>query len=208
MDDGNLVGSGNGGFHSYRRSPQPTPARSPSPDMEMSLELPAHLYQTIAANVEHYERTIREQDRFMPVANVIRIMHKILPPHAKISDGSKLITQECVSEFIGFITGEANDCCQRDQRNTITAEDVLCAMDRFGFDDYVGTLALYLHRYREYDGGRGSTRREPLLLRRSMVNPASVYSITPYQGDASNGNTSQGDAGDIKAESPVKEAKE
>ncbi|KAG5604532.1 hypothetical protein H5410_026024 [Solanum commersonii] len=31
MDNGNHVGgSGNGGFHSYHRSPQPTPTHSPS----------------------------------------------------------------------------------------------------------------------------------------------------------------------------------
>ncbi|XP_027772814.1 nuclear transcription factor Y subunit B-1-like isoform X1 [Solanum pennellii] len=208
MDDGNLVGLGDGGFHSYCRSPQRTSASSPSPDMEMSLELPADLEQTIAANVEHSERTIREHDRFMPITNVIRIMRKILPPNVKISDGFKLMIQECVSEFIGFITGEANNCCQLDQRKTITAEDLLRAMDRFGYDDYVETLALYLHRYREYDGGCRSTRRERLLLRSSMVNPASGCNITPYQGDASNGSTSQGDAVNIKVQSPAKETKE
>ncbi|KAJ7967844.1 Nuclear transcription factor Y subunit B [Quillaja saponaria] len=64
----------------------------------------------------------------MPIANVIRIMRKILPPHAKISDDAKETIQECVSEYISFITGEANERCQREQRKTITAEDVLWAM--------------------------------------------------------------------------------
>jgi histone H3/H4 len=27
---------------------------------------------------------VREQDRLMPIANVIRIMRRVLPPHAKI----------------------------------------------------------------------------------------------------------------------------
>ena len=38
---------------------------------------------------DNNECTVREQDRFMPIANVIRIMRKILPPHAKISDDAK-----------------------------------------------------------------------------------------------------------------------
>ncbi|KAL3519262.1 hypothetical protein ACH5RR_017411 [Cinchona calisaya] len=38
---------------------------------------------------------VREQDRFMPIANVIRTMCKILPPHAKISDDAKETVQEC-----------------------------------------------------------------------------------------------------------------
>lgn len=109
------------------------------------------------------ECTVREQDRFMPIANVIRIMRKILPPHAKISDDAKETIQECVSEYISFITGEANERCQREQRKTITAEDVLWAMSKLGFDDYIEPLTLYLHRHREFDGGeRASLRGDPL----------------------------------------------
>ncbi|CAO1941927.1 unnamed protein product [Urochloa humidicola] len=95
---------------------------------------------------------IREKDRLMPIANVIRIMRRVLPPHAKISDDAKETIQECVSEYISFITGEANERCQREQRKTITAEDVLWAMSRLGFDDYVEPLSVYLHRYREFEG--------------------------------------------------------
>ncbi|XP_057544972.1 nuclear transcription factor Y subunit B-6 [Amaranthus tricolor] len=113
---------------------------------------------------DNNECTVREQDRFMPIANVIRIMRKILPPHAKISDDAKETIQECVSEYISFITGEANERCQREQRKTITAEDVLWAMSKLGFDDYIEPLTLYLHRYRELEGERGSIRTcEPLL---------------------------------------------
>lgn len=72
--------------------------------------------------------------------------------------------QECVSEYISFITGEANERCQREQRKTITAEDVLWAMSKLGFDDYIEPLTLYLHRYRELEGERGSFRTcEPLI---------------------------------------------
>ncbi|KAK0598139.1 hypothetical protein LWI29_031972 [Acer saccharum] len=114
---------------------------------------------------EDNECTVREQDRFMPIANVIRIMRKILPPHAKISDDAKETIQECVSEYISFITGEANERCQREQRKTITAEDVLWAMSKLGFDDYIEPLTVYLHRYREMEGERGSIRGEPLVKR-------------------------------------------
>ncbi|KAD3069006.1 hypothetical protein E3N88_36886 [Mikania micrantha] len=108
------------------------------------------------------ECLVREQDRLMPIANVIRIMRKILPSHAKISDDSKETIQECVSEFISFVTSEANDRCQHEQRKTITAEDILWAMNKLGFDDYIEPLTVYLHRYREIDGGdRGSVRAEP-----------------------------------------------
>lgn len=89
-------------------------------------------------------------------------MRKILPPHAKISDDAKETIQECVSEYISFITGEANERCQREQRKTITAEDVLWAMSKLGFDDYIEPLTMYLHRYRELEGDRTTVRVEPL----------------------------------------------
>lgn len=117
---------------------------------------------------EDNECIVREQDRFMPIANVIRIMRKILPPHAKISDDAKETIQECVSEYISFITGEANERCQREQRKTITAEDVLWAMSKLGFDDYIEPLTMYLHRYRELEGDRTSMRAEPLGKRAAV----------------------------------------
>ncbi|WOG87897.1 hypothetical protein DCAR_0207130 [Daucus carota subsp. sativus] len=110
---------------------------------------------------------VREQDRFMPIANVIRLMRKSIPSHAKISDDAKELVQESVSEFISFVTSEANYRCQKEQRKTITAEDVLWAMSSLGFDDYVEPLTFYLDRFREADGGERSALRGEPLVRRS-----------------------------------------
>ncbi|KMT04363.1 hypothetical protein BVRB_8g184360 [Beta vulgaris subsp. vulgaris] len=136
-----------------------------------------HNNHSASTDTDNNECTVREQDRFMPIANVIRIMRKILPPHAKISDDAKETIQECVSEYISFITGEANERCQREQRKTITAEDVLWAMSKLGFDDYIEPLTLYLHRYRELEGERGSIRTcEPLLkLSRAAMDQYAAY---------------------------------
>lgn len=123
--------------------------------------------------------TIREQDQYMPIANVIRIMRRILPPHAKISDDAKETIQECVSEYISFITGEANDRCQREQRKTITAEDVLWAMGKLGFDDYVEPLSVFLNRYREIECDRTSLRGEPFIKRAVEYSPAAPVSAVP-----------------------------
>ena len=48
----------------------------------------------------------REQDRYLPIANISRIMKKALPPNGKIAKDAKDTMQECVSEFISFITSE------------------------------------------------------------------------------------------------------
>jgi len=84
---------------------------------------------------------VRQHEHHKPVANLLRIMRKILPPHAKISDEAKETIQDCVSEYIMFITAEANDRCQQEHRKTVTADDVLWAMEKLGLDDYVHSLS-------------------------------------------------------------------
>jgi len=95
---------------------------------------------------------LREQvlkDRFLPIANVARIMKKAIPKSGKIAKDARECVQECVSEFISFITSEASDRCHQEKRKTINGEDILFAMSTLGFDNYVEPLKLYLQKYRD-----------------------------------------------------------
>lgn len=98
----------------------------------------------------------REQDRFLPIANISRIMKKALPVNAKIAKDAKDTVQECVSEFISFITSEASDKCQREKRKTINGEDLLWALGTLGFEDYVEPLKLFLQKHREFEGDKNA----------------------------------------------------
>jgi len=89
------------------------------------------------------------KDRYLPIANIARIMKNTLPENAKIAKDSKETVQECVSEFISFITSEASDKCLQEKRKTINGDDLLWAMSTLGFDKYVEPLKLYLNKYRE-----------------------------------------------------------
>jgi nuclear transcription Y subunit beta len=72
--------------------------------------------------------------------------------------------QECVSEFISFITSEAAERCQQEKRKTINGEglrlsilklilsynsDILFALTTLGFEPYVEPLKIYLGKYRD-----------------------------------------------------------
>ncbi|XP_021816658.1 nuclear transcription factor Y subunit B-10-like [Prunus avium] len=112
---------------------------------------------------------VREQDRYLPIANISRIMKKALPANGKIAKDAKETVQECVSEFISFITSEASDKCQREKRKTINGDDLLWAMATLGFEDYIDPLKVYLTRYREMEGdtkgsgkgGDSSSKKDP-----------------------------------------------
>ena len=99
--------------------------------------------------VGFHEVEIKEQDRYLPVANIARIMKKVLPQNAKLAKDAKECIQECVSEFISFITSEASDKCLLEKRKTINGDDMLWAMTTLGFENYVDPLKIYLIKYRE-----------------------------------------------------------
>ncbi|PIG87358.1 CCAAT-binding factor complex subunit HapC [Aspergillus flavus] len=103
--------------------------------------------QDQAQNQGEFE--VKEQDRWLPIANVARIMKLALPDNAKIAKEAKECMQECVSEFISFITSEASEKCQQEKRKTVNGEDILFAMTSLGFENYAEALKIYLSKYRE-----------------------------------------------------------
>ena len=84
----------------------------------------------------------------------------------QIAKDAKECVQECVSEFISFITSEASERCHQEKRKTINGEDILFAMSTLGFDSYVEPLKLYLQKYREVRIAHGEwgNKFEPLVL--------------------------------------------
>ncbi|XP_059309646.1 nuclear transcription factor Y subunit B-1-like [Lycium ferocissimum] len=122
------------------------------------------------------DNSSKELDRFLPIANVSRIMKRSLPANAKISKEAKETVQECVSEFISFITGEASDKCQREKRKTINGDDLLWAMTTLGFENYVGPLKGYLNKYRETEGEKNIMARNE----ESSHEPTSTNITTSY----------------------------
>ena len=76
-------------------------------------------------------------------------MKSSVPGTAKISKEAKECVQECVSEFISFITSEAAEKCQMEKRKTIGGEDILYAMVTLGFENYAETLKIHLAKLRQ-----------------------------------------------------------
>ncbi|XP_050374139.1 transcriptional activator hap3-like [Argentina anserina] len=101
---------------------------------------------------QEHVKTTEQPDQLLPIANVGRIMKQILPSNAKVSKEAKQTMQECVSEFISFVTGEASDKCRKERRKTVTGDDICWALGTLGLDNYAGPLRRYLDRYRDQEG--------------------------------------------------------
>ncbi|KAF6140814.1 hypothetical protein GIB67_042227 [Kingdonia uniflora] len=138
--------------------------------------------EATAENV-HGGRGVKDPYMCMPVTNVIRIMRMVLPNDAKISDDSKETVQECVFQFIRLVTQLANEHCLCEQRKTVIADDLIWAMGKLGFEQYVAPLSYFLHRYRESESDRGTVRarRDPMMGR--IMSPV----MGPPQGPFGNG---------------------
>jgi histone H3/H4 len=94
---------------------------------------------------------VNAQEGLLPIANIGRIMKDVLPPEAKVSKSAKETMQECATEFIGFVTGEASARCRQERRKTVNGDDICHAMKSLGLDHYAGAMHRYLQRYREVE---------------------------------------------------------
>ncbi|EYU25664.1 hypothetical protein MIMGU_mgv1a026487mg, partial [Erythranthe guttata] len=121
-------------------------------------------------NQQQQQAFKRDANQYMSIANITRIMRRVLPANAKIANNAKEAIEECISEFIRFITAEANARCHRDYRNTVTPEDVLAAMATLGFDDYLEPLTIFLNKHRaQQNPERGSMNQLPQFVRRDRT---------------------------------------
>ncbi len=87
-------------------------------------------------------------EEYLPISNISKIMKSVLDPKLKISKEAKALVEECVTEFICFITSEASEKCKREKRKTVNSEDLLRVMNHLGFENYVVILKVYYHKYR------------------------------------------------------------
>ncbi|KZF26144.1 histone-fold-containing protein [Xylona heveae TC161] len=135
-----------------------------------------------------YEFEVKEQDRWLPIANVARIMKLALPENAKIAKEAKECMQECVSEFISFITSEASEKCQQEKRKTVNGEDILFAMTSLGFENYAEALKIYLSKYRETQSARGENQNRPGYGAPGVPGEANSSASANYQGASDGAN--------------------
>ncbi|KAH8148190.1 uncharacterized protein LAJ45_07642 [Morchella importuna] len=134
-----------------------------------------------------FDFEVKEQDRWLPIANVARIMKTALPENAKIAKEAKECMQECVSEFISFITSEASEKCQQEKRKTVNGEDILFAMTSLGFENYAEALKIYLAKYRERNQSEGGSRGGGGYGTGNAVGTATSSSST-YRGRSESAN--------------------
>ena len=76
-------------------------------------------------------------------------MKNALPSDTKISKEARECVQECVSEFIAFITCETCEITMAEKRKTINGEDIIKAMEELNFESYLDNIRHYNKMYKD-----------------------------------------------------------
>uniref|UniRef100_A0A0D2XCU3 Transcription factor CBF/NF-Y/archaeal histone domain-containing protein n=1 Tax=Fusarium oxysporum (strain Fo5176) TaxID=660025 RepID=A0A0D2XCU3_FUSOF len=155
---------------------------APSPDDEAQMN---EQQDPQAANSAGYEyEGVKEQDRWLPIANARPAVHIWIPlmscdsspkspkaPRASKTDRADELDAN-IRNFAPVarimknalpenakIAKEAKECmqeckCQQEKRKTVNGEDILFAMTSLGFENYAEALKVYLSKYRENQSNR------------------------------------------------------
>ncbi|XP_078448045.1 nuclear transcription factor Y subunit B-4-like [Wolffia australiana] len=103
----------------------------------------------LTGSFESNEDNREEAELQLPITDVVRIMEKILPCNARLSQEARQTVQESATEFISFVNSEAADKCQKDNRETINGDDICWALENLGLSNYAVAVRRYLQKYRD-----------------------------------------------------------
>eukprot|EP00919_Chromeraceae_sp_WS-2016_P052449 GHVR01124512.1.p1 GENE.GHVR01124512.1~~GHVR01124512.1.p1 ORF type:complete len:118 (+),score=24.63 GHVR01124512.1:37-390(+) len=68
---------------------------------------------------------------------------------SKISDNSKILVQQFITELLCFISSEAGSIMRQDGDCTLVGEHIIEACDQLGLEEYKPLACAFLYRYRE-----------------------------------------------------------
>ncbi|XP_069121249.1 DNA polymerase epsilon subunit 3-like [Argopecten irradians] len=91
----------------------------------------------------------RPEDLNLPNAVVTRIIKDAIPDGVNVSKEARLAISKAASVFVLYATSCSNNFALKGKRKTITAQDVMSAMDDMEFEHFVEPLQQCLDAYRQ-----------------------------------------------------------
>lgn len=98
---------------------------------------------------DKHQIVLKIKDRWLPLANISKIMKLSVPEMAKIAKDAKLVIQNSASEFIAIVTCKAKDIAISESRKAITGDDLIRAMAELDMP-YLSTITkIYFDQYKK-----------------------------------------------------------
>ena len=89
-----------------------------------------------------------DKDFELPSASINRILKSRLPEGVLASKEAKQAIGKAAGVFVLYVTTTANDFCRESRRQTISAQDVLDAMQELDFEEFIQPLKVALEAMR------------------------------------------------------------
>uniref|UniRef100_UPI00398F6249 DNA polymerase epsilon subunit 3 n=1 Tax=Pristiophorus japonicus TaxID=55135 RepID=UPI00398F6249 len=96
----------------------------------------------------------RPEDLNLPNAVITRIIKEALPDGVNISKEARSAISRAASVFVLYATSCANNFAMKSKRKTLSASDVLAAMEEMEFDRFISPLKDALEAYKREQRGK------------------------------------------------------
>lgn len=102
----------------------------------------------------------RPEDLNLPNAVVGRIIKDAIPEGVNVSKEARLAISKAASVFVLYATSCSNNYALKAKRKTISAQDVLSAMEEMEFEQFVEPLNDALEAFRSQQQGKKERKKE------------------------------------------------
>lgn len=102
----------------------------------------------------------RPEDLNLPNAVITRIIKDAIPDGVNVSKEARLAISKAASVFVLYATSCSNNFALKAKRKTITAKDVLDALEDMEFDQFVDPLKECLEAYKKNQQGKKDQKKK------------------------------------------------
>ncbi|XP_052787838.1 DNA polymerase epsilon subunit 3-like [Mya arenaria] len=142
----------------------------------------------------------RPEDLNLPNAVITRIIKDAIPDGVNVSKEARLAISKAASVFVLYATSCSNNFALKAKRKTITAKDVLDALEDMEFDQFVDPLKECLDAYKKNQQGKKDQKRKDKVSQPSArsgggdgMEDEGVVVLEESEGEGELGDDPQGD---------------
>ncbi|XP_044747938.1 DNA polymerase epsilon subunit 3 [Coccinella septempunctata] len=99
------------------------------------------------------------EDLNLPNASVQKIIKEALPESINVGKDAKAALSRAASVFILYVTSEASKGAHKDGRKTLLGQDVLKAIEKLEFDEFMETLQEAQKSFMDGRKGKGPKKK-------------------------------------------------
>ncbi len=118
----------------------------------------------------------------IPRANISRILKKVMPEGTSIANDAKTAFSKAAVIFIMYLTATAQEFATQNKKSTLTADDVLAALDDLEFAGFKDEVLKTLEQYRASQRTKKDSKKDkvpPTASSSSSVPPATPNASNP-----------------------------